>query len=127
MKNSLSICLAFLLLLVLAGACKKTAGPGGKNSIGGAVYYKTPTSSNDEPAPMATVSIAYGTDQPTTSFDQTILANSDGTYKFEGLQKGKYYIEAKYTDSHGFNYSAGGGAVEFHHKKKHAEITFVLE
>src|ERR1041384_7561095 len=122
MKNSLSIYIAFLLLLALAGACKKTAGPGGKNSISGSVLYKTPTSSADEPAPMATVSIAYGTDQPASSFDQTILANSDGTFKFEGLQKGKYYLEAKYTDSHGFNYSAGGAAVEFFHKKKHANI-----
>lgn len=125
MKHIISFC--FLATLLFVGACKKPAGPGGKNIIRGTVQFKNGASGNNDAAPMAEISIAYGSNSSTSSFDQTILANSDGTYKFEALRKGDYFIKATFTDEHGFNYSNAGSIVTFNHRKKEVEVNMLLE
>jgi hypothetical protein len=127
MKSKFSIAFCLVTIMVLFNACKKEEGPGGKNTIGGTVYFKNGVTGRDDAAPMATISIDYGTDQASTNFDKTILSNSDGTYNFNGLRKGDYFLTASYTDEHGFKYTTKGVLITFNHRKKHAEINFVLE
>jgi hypothetical protein len=119
------ICFVFITLILLA--CKKEAGPGGKNTIAGKVSYKNGVTGNNDAAPMATVSIAYGTDQSSSSVNQTIVARGDGTYSFEGLRKGKYFVKAGFTDEHGFTYSTSGYGIVFENKKKTLELNIILE
>lgn len=126
MKKGIKILLSSLLVIVLF-SCKKEAGPGGKNTISGTVKFTNGVSGTEDPAPMAKIFIAYGTDQSTSAFDQTILANSDGTYKIEGLRKGKYFIKAEYTDQHGFHYTGAGYGIEFNKRKSTASLDLVLE
>jgi hypothetical protein len=126
MNKSIKIILGILMIAVFL-SCKKEAGPGGKNAINGTVHFMNGVSGTEDPAPMAKLFIAYGTDQVTTNFDQTILANSDGTFNIEGLKKGKYFIRAEYTDTHGFVYSAPGYGIEFTHRKRGVDINMVLE
>lgn len=114
-------------LFVFCYSCKKDAGPGGKNSISGVIQFKNGASGNNDPASMAVVSIAYGTKEATTSFNQTIIANSDGSFKIEGLAKGDYFITAKYSDEHGFDYSTQGAAISIKSKKSNSEINLLLE
>ncbi len=125
MKLKRIIALCFLVVVFVG--CKKAAGPGGKNTISGVITFKNGTSGTNDAAPMATVSIAYGTSESTTEFDQTILTDINGNYKIEGLKKGSYFIKAGYTDAHGFNYQHPGGSVVFNNKKKKAELNINLE
>lgn len=127
MKISRTIFFACVMWLVIAGACKKQAGPGGKNTISGSVVFKNGVTGNNDAAPMATISIAYGTDEPTTTFNQTILAGDDGKYSFDGLKKGKYFVKASYTDEHGFNYSDAGHGIYFLNNKKNLTVDITLE
>ncbi len=124
-------CKAILLfsffILAFISACKKEAGPGGKNTISGSVVYKNGVTGNNDPAPMATVHIAYGTNETTSTFDQTILADANGKFSFEGLQKGNYFIKASYTDPHGFAYATAGHGIIFKNKKKNLEVNIILE
>lgn len=126
MKNSIKIVLGIGMLLALLG-CKKEAGAGGKNTISGTVRFMNGLTGNEDAAAMAKVFIAYGSDQSTTSFDQTILTNNDGTYKIEGLRKGKYFIKAEYTDPNGFVYTGPGFGIEFNHRKKTATADLLVE
>lgn len=127
MKSKKFIVYTLIGLLSFVFSCKKDAGPGGKNSISGTILFKNGASGNNDPASLATVSIAYGTKESTTSFNQTILTGTDGTYKFEGLNKGDYFITANYKDEHGFSYFSKGVAVTLKSKKKNAEINITLE
>lgn len=127
MKFKRIIALCFLITLFLFGACKKEAGLGGKNTIKGTVQFKNGASGNNDAAPRAEISIAYGSNGSTSSFDQTILANNDGTYEFETLRKGDYFIKATFTDEHGFKYTNAGSVVTFTHRKKEAEVNMILE
>ena len=116
-----------MTLLFALSACKKTAGPGGKNVIKGTVQFKNGATGSNDAASKAEISIAYGSNSSTTTFDQTILANSDGTYKFESLRKGNYFVTATFTDEHGFKYVTAGSVVTFNHRKKEAEVNMILE
>ncbi|MDO9000388.1 MAG: carboxypeptidase-like regulatory domain-containing protein [Bacteroidota bacterium] len=122
------IAFSFLIFFILIGGCKKkAAGVGGKNSISGTINFKNGTSGNNEAAPLAWVSIAYGTNEATSSFDQTILTDASGSYKIEGLNKGDYFIKAGYTDVNGFSYTNSGVGLTFENKKKNLEVNIVLE
>ncbi|MBK6522009.1 MAG: carboxypeptidase regulatory-like domain-containing protein [Sphingobacteriaceae bacterium] len=128
MKTKLIIPLCFLLLFAFIVSCKKkVAGPGGKNTVSGTIRFKNGVSGNNDAAPMAWVSIAYGTNEATSSFDQTIVTDASGNYKIEGLNKGKYFIKAGYTDTNGFNYSNSGVGVIFENKKKTLDVSIILE
>lgn len=127
MKFKIIISLGFLLLIAFISGCKKEAGVGGKNSISGTINFKNGASGNNDAAPMAWVTIAYGTNETTATVDQTILTDVNGKYKIEALNKGKYFIKAGYTDVNGFYYSHPGVGVTFENKKKHLEVNIVLE
>lgn len=127
LRSKIVVVISFLALVVAMSFCKKEAGPGGKNNISGNVVYKNGDTGNNTAAPMAKIYIAYGTDQGTSTFGQTILADNNGNYIIEGLNKGKYFIKAEYTDAHGFNYRTQGYGVIFENKKKNLEVNIVLE
>jgi len=124
MKSKLVIFVASIL--IFAG-CKKEEGPGGKNSIGGHVYFKNGVTGKEEPAPNAVLYLDYGNNGNKESFDQKIISNSDGTYKFSNLRKGDYFLKASYIDEHGFEYTGIAYELSLKHRKKHTEIAFVLE
>jgi hypothetical protein len=126
MKCKTIILFCFFILAVIIG-CKKEAGPGGKNTISGSVVYKNGVTGTNDAAPLATVYIAYGTNESTSTFDQTILADVNGKFSFEGLQKGKYFLKAGYTDTHGFAYTTAGHGIIFMNKKKDLEVNMTLE
>lgn len=128
MKIKLLIPICFLILFASLSSCKKkVAGPGGKNTISGTIRFKNGASGNNDTAPMAWVSIAYGTNEATTSFDQTIVTDANGNYKIEGLNKGNYFIKAGYTDVNGFTYANSGVGVVFENKKKSLDVNIILE
>jgi hypothetical protein len=127
MKSKIVIVLSFLMMHVFIAGCKKEAGTGGKNTISGTVSYKNGVTGNNDAAPMATISIAYGTSEATSTFNQTILTDADGKYSIEGLQKGKYFIKAGYTDAHGFNYTTPGHGVTLENKKNNIEVNITTE
>lgn len=116
-----------LLAALFLNACKKEAGPGGKNTISGTVVYKNGVTGSNDAAGMATVRIAYGTNEATESFNQTILTDETGKFKIEGLNKGKYFIKASYSDGNGFAYSNPGYGINIENKKKNIEVTITLE
>ncbi len=126
MKSVQHIICVLILALFFAG-CKKEAGPGGKNTISGTVVYKNGVSGTNDAAGMATVRIAYGTNEATESFDQSILADESGKFKIEGLNKGKYFIKATYSDGNGFAYSTPGYGITIENKKKNIELNITLE
>lgn len=116
-----------MLFAVFMAGCKKHAGPGGKNTIRGTVVYKNGVTGTNDVAPMATVYIAYATKEPVSDFDQSILTESDGTFKFTGLNKGNYFVKAEYTDVHGFKYVTNGYAITIENKKKEIEVNITLQ
>lgn len=118
-------CLGFIVVFFCA--CKKTAGPGGKNTICGTVVFKNGVSGSNDLAIMAAVSIAYGTNESTTSFNQTVLTDGEGKFIFDGLNKGNYFIKAAYKDDHGFNYSCNGTGVTIKNKKNKVIADLILE
>lgn len=126
MKNVQYI-ICVLMLTLFFTACKKEAGTGGKNTISGTVVFKNGVTGTNEAAGMATVRIAYGTNEATESFNQTILTDEAGKFKIEGLNKGKYFIKASYQDGNGFNYSNPGYGITIENKKKTIEVNITLE
>jgi len=126
-KTKITI-LLFLFLSIFIGSCKKKeAGPGGKNNISGVIRFKNGLTGNNDVAVNATVSIAYGTNETTSTFDQTILTDANGNYKIDGLNKGSYFMKAGYTDINGFIYSNSGVGIIFENKKKNLEVNITLE
>lgn len=116
-----------LAMLILLAACKKEAGPGGKNTVSGTVVYKNGVSGNNDAASNATVSIAYGASGSTSEFEQIILTEASGKFSIGGLRKGSYFIKAGYTDAHGFVYNTPGAVIELKNKKSNLEVNMVLE
>lgn len=116
-----------LMLALFFTACKKEAGPDGKNTISGTVVFKNGATGTNDAAGMAAVRIAYGTNEATESFNQTILTDEAGKFKIEGLNKGKYFIKASYQDGNGFNYSNPGYGITIENKKKTIEVNITLE
>ncbi|MEW6469915.1 MAG: carboxypeptidase-like regulatory domain-containing protein [Bacteroidota bacterium] len=108
-------------------SCKKEAGILGKKKLSGTVYYKNGVSAAYEPAPSAVVKIAYGASAATSSFDQTLLSNADGSYKIEGLKRGDYYVWSEFTDTYGFVYSTPGYLVDINSKKGDLNLDIMLE
>lgn len=128
MRLKLTHLFGLLLLVFLLGACeKKSAGPGGHNSVSGGITFKNGVSGNQDGAPYAKVSISYGTDQPTSSFDQTVLADATGRYSIGGLMPGHYFVKAEFSDAHGFKYTCTGTGITFENKDRNIEVNFVLE
>jgi hypothetical protein len=126
MRAKLIISLFLFLVATIGGCKKKEAGIGGKNTISGVIRFKNGSTGNNDVASKAWVSIAYGTNETTTTFDQTILTDANGQYKMEGLNKGNYFIKAGYTDVNGFTYTNAGVGITFENKKKTLEVNIIL-
>lgn len=116
-----------ILLTVITSACKKEAGPGGKNTINGTVLFKNGASGGNDAAKGASVYITFGTTEASSEFDQIILTDDEGKFSLGGLRKGNYFLKATYTDSHGFNYVTSGFAVTIKNKKNTVTVDMVLE
>ncbi len=127
MKRRLKIGCVLFLMLVSITSCKKEAGPGGKNTISGTVVYKNGVTGNNDAAPRATIYVAYGTTETTTTFNQIIVSDDEGKFLFEGLNKGDYFIKAGFTDAHGFNYTTSGYGLSVKTKKENMEVNIILE
>ena len=100
----LSIILLFVSVFAIT-SCSKDAGFEGTNTIKGAVLQGT------TPVAGAIVHIAFGTKSETTTFDATTITDASGNYKFQGLQKGDYFVDAEYTTNLNILLSSGGAAV----------------
>ncbi len=125
--NIKNISIAFLFLMLLFPACKKEAGLGGKKTITGTVTYKNGVTGVFEIANAATVHIVYGTTTHNSDYDQSIVANVDGTYHFDGLRKGDYFISAEFTDEHGLKYVTEGYSVNIKNKKEKLKMDIKLQ
>ncbi len=118
---------AFIFLVLLFPACKKEAGIGGKKTITGTVTYKNGAAGAFETANAATVHIEYGTTTYNSAYDQSVAADSDGNYHFDGLRKGDYFISAEFTDIHGFKYATGGYSVTVKNNKDKLTVNIELQ
>lgn len=127
MKLKSIIVLSFFMVFAILSGCKKVAGPGGKNTIEGTITYKNGVTGTNNAAPQAMVYIAYGTTASPSAFDKTIVTGADGSFSFEGLNKGDYFIKAEYTDGNGFKYFTNGVAVTLKNKKNKTKADIVLE
>lgn len=114
-------------MVLLFPACKKEAGIGGKKTIYGTVTYKNGATGAFEIANAATVHIAYGTTTYNPAYDQSVVAGVDGTYHFDGLRKGDYFISAEFSDVHGFKYVTGGYSVTIKNKKEKLTVDIKLQ
>ena len=95
MKNNFSLRIKkFILVLILLSliglsSCTK-AGKGGKSTIEGLTKHHTRI------IPFTTVYIKYNTQQlPGTdpsNFNDNVVSDSQGNYKFSGLEKGNYFL-----------------------------------
>lgn len=122
-----NITIVFLLFVLIFPACKKKAGLGGKKTIYGTVTYKNGATSAFETANTAMVHIAYGTKNATSDYDQTVVVDEAGTYHFDNLRKGDYFITAEFTDEHGFKYTTGGYGVTVYNKKEKLAVDIKLQ
>lgn len=122
-----NIFFAFIFLVVIASSCKKEAGIGGKKTISGTVHYKNGATGTMEIANGATVMISYGTKTYSTTYDQTLLADSNGEYHIDGLRKGDYFFSAEFTDVNGFKYTTAGYGVTVENKKDDLTLDIDLQ
>jgi hypothetical protein len=97
-KQTIFFAISLMLLFTAFSSCKKE-GTGGKSSISGRVMH------HEAAIPGATIYIKYGAiDFPgsnATSYDASVISNAQGDYKFEGLQKGDYYLYGMGYDTSG--------------------------
>lgn len=116
MRNRSYFVFLFLVSITVA-SCKKEAGIGGKKTISGTVHYLNGATNAMDVASGATVMITYGTKTASSNSDQTVVADADGKYHFDGLNKGDYFITAQYTDGNGFTYTTAGYGITAEKKK----------
>ena len=86
------------ILGILLFSCTPEEGLGGEASISGQVKH------HDDPIPNSLVLIKYGaTELPGTNAgdydDQTLASSTDGSFQFESLEKGSYYLYSMGYDS----------------------------
>ena len=86
---------------LIAGSCKKPAGPGGKATITGKVYAKNFDSYgfsvlSEYYIPGESVYICYGTDNTVRN---NVKTSTDGSFKFLYLNKGHYKVFAVSRDT----------------------------
>jgi hypothetical protein len=128
MKNLKLIGILLALSGVIFFGCKKISdGPKGQKHIFGNATYLNGATGSQEAAPGALVHIAYGTKTETTTYDQTVVANSSGEYNFDGLAKGDYFITGEYTDNHGFHYTSYGYGVTVGNEKKDLQVDVAMQ
>lgn len=119
-KNIL-ILVAAILVIAFTTSCTKDPGAGGSASISGIIK------NTDGEIAGAQVYITYDSAEKTDSYDNTTLTMADGSYSFEGLTKGDYYVEASYINDQGFSFVSTGYSVTIGSKKSELVIDIDLE
>ncbi len=108
-KQIIFFAIALVALSIIFTSCKKE-GTGGKSSISGKVEH------HGAAIPGSIVYIKYGAiDFPGTNvstYDAQVNADAQGAYKFEGLQKGDYYLYGVGYDNAIVDNVSGGVAVK---------------
>jgi hypothetical protein len=110
MKNVVS--LSVLIIVLIISSCQKTPGPGGKAIIN---VHVIDGNSN---IPFTEVKIKYGSNVypgENATYDASITGDQYGKGKFEGLNRGDYYLYTSYTDTTG-NLREGGAYVKINNK-----------
>ena len=123
MQKKLNIIVTLLILVVLASAtsCKKDPGFEGKANIHGSVTYPGGT------APYAIIKVKFDESSATESFDYTTAADASGNYSINQLSKGDYFIDASFTDHHGFTFNTPGYHVKIGGNKEEVEVNITLQ
>jgi len=122
MKLKINFFLAFISLLILLNACKPAEGTGGKARIKGVVMH------HEDIIPFASVYIHYGSlDMPGNTSDRyqdSTKADGNGSFVFQNLYKGKYYL---YSTGFDANWSPpsvvfGGIPVQIYQRKEEVNV-----
>lgn len=121
MKTTKTTALLAAFIILGFGACKKDEGPGGKKEIKGVVTRDGAALAG------ATVSIAYGAKEATTTFNTSTLTDASGNYTFGGLYKGDYFVDAEYTDAMGIKFESGGAHVKIEKKKGDVQADLTIQ
>lgn len=119
MKTNILI-VAILSVAIFFTSCKKDPGMGGKAIISGVV------SNSQGTVEGAVVSIAFGTTEATDTMSTSTTTAADGSYKFEGLTKGEYFIKSTYVDDAGISFESTGYAVTIGGKKSEVSLDIEL-
>lgn len=101
-----------ILIALFVTSCQKTPGPGGKAIIN---VHVIDGNSN---IPYTEVKIKYGADVypgENATYDASITGDQYGKGKFDGLNRGDYYLYTSYTDTTG-NLREGGAYVKINNK-----------
>jgi len=125
MMNSKVVVYMLGLALMLLVACEKTPGTGGKAIIN---VHVIDGNSN---IPFTEIKIKYGANSypgETATYDNTIIGDQYGKNRFEGLQRGDYYIYTSYIDTAGST-REGGAYVKINNKpgEQHIVIDMAQE
>ena len=96
-----------LLMMIGAGlftlqACVEDPGPNGEAHIHGTVVEHSDDPGADDHGGLvgATVSIWYGQTTEDGDPDDMTTTNASGTFDFENMSKGDYFLRAEYVDDH---------------------------
>ena len=113
-----------LIVLMIAGlftSCSEEVGLDTGATIKGVVTYV------DGNAAGAFVYIKYDATAATAEYDQVTVADENGNYHFEGLNRGDYYLDATFTTSQGVEFDSPGYVVTVGAKDSEININFELE
>ncbi|NQV53367.1 MAG: carboxypeptidase regulatory-like domain-containing protein [Flavobacteriales bacterium] len=104
--------LAVLIVATVAFvSCTKDPGFGGKKAIIGTVTL------DGVAVEGADVNIAFDVTEATDVYNYTTVSDESGSYSFEAINPGSYYINATYMDDFGLEYSSPGVVVTVENKK----------
>lgn len=122
MKTSkILVVIAVLITGIVFTSCTKDPGVSGKASVKGVV------SNLDGNVNGALVYITYGATEKTDEYDNTTVTLEDGSYSFEGLTKGDYYIEASFLSDQGYKFISTGYMITIGSKKSEVIVDIELE
>jgi hypothetical protein len=110
-----------IAMMFAATSCTEDEGFEGKASISGKVTYANGA------AVGAVVTIKFGTTVATDAFDYTTVADGSGSYSFQGLQKGEYFVDADLVDVNGHAFTTSGYAIEIGAPKSEVTVDISLK
>ena len=108
--KTISALLMLTGVILVTGCSKESVGTVSKGAaISGTITYDK--SGTFTPAPNALVWITFGATSASSEQDLKTFTDANGNYTIKDLNKGSYFVNAQYTDDHGFMYNNGGCAV----------------
>ena len=120
MKTIKSIALLSFVFLLAFTSCKKENDFGGKAKIAGTVKV------NGAAVQNAIVYMYIG-DAAGSTYDGSAVTNGSGQYTISGLLRGKYFVNAQYTNSTGQVFKCTGTKVTIGDKKGTVTADLTLE